>query len=202
MFSSAKELIIAYVKRQTALGVRRDIGIVPEPTPIVDELSDKAKKVQEIIDSGKFGCQTEAVADLVSALMGEKIAYKKSDDDDDDLFEHGEEMSVPEFSLLYCLHNDEDDQSNDVCERDLILNLGRSEEDWNVPPSDLMEQKDREYLNAKGELEYNFSVVYENVFRFATEKEIDNFFENIPDATLPCWFKQVFWAFTLLTKDS
>jgi hypothetical protein len=201
MFNSAKELIIAYVKRQTALGVRKDIKVVPEPTPIEDKLSDKAKRVQEIINSGKFGCQTEAVADLVSALMGEKIACKK-DQSDDDLFEQGKEMSVPEFSLLYCLYDCDDEQGNSISEGELILNLARSEKDWNTAPFDLMEQKDIEYLNTKGEIEYNFSVIHENVFRFATETEIDNFFENIPDAALPYWFKQVFWTFTLLTKNS
>jgi len=200
MFNSAKELIIAYVKRQTALGVRKDIKVVPEPTPIEDKLSDKAKRVQEIINSGKFGCQTEAVADLVSALMGEKIACKKNQSIDS--FERGEEMSVPEFSLLYCLQDGVDEQGNDIYNGELILNLARSEEDWNTAPLELMEQKDIEYLNAKGEIEYNFSVIHENVLRFATETEIDNFFENIPDAALPYWFKQVFWTFTLLTKNS
>lgn len=48
-----------------------------KPKKDTRKLSAKAKKAEELIQSGKFGCNTNQVAELVSILLGEEVIGKK-----------------------------------------------------------------------------------------------------------------------------
>jgi hypothetical protein len=49
------------------------------------KLSPKAQKAKKLIDSGTFGCQSRAVASIVSTLLDEKIVCGKDEDGEDDI---------------------------------------------------------------------------------------------------------------------
>ena len=46
--------------------------------PVKKAKSEKAKNAESVILTGRFGCNTSAVADLVSAILGESVSSKKS----------------------------------------------------------------------------------------------------------------------------
>lgn len=87
-------------------------------------LSPKAKKVQDHIQSDVFGCNSEAVAELVSILLDEKIEYGRSELYIRDTFENPyRKKRFYMFSVVQCIDIDIDSK-DDVESIFLVINKG------------------------------------------------------------------------------
>jgi len=63
------------------------------------KLSEKATEIQNLVSTGKFGCNSEAVAEISSLLLGEKITYKEKRQETE--FEFYIEQAVCGAVLVY-----------------------------------------------------------------------------------------------------
>ncbi len=70
--------IAAYLSKRTALWSEKN-GYGPQKP--VKKMSKKAKKIADIIDNSDFGCRSEYVAELVSAIVDEEIKITTDESD-------------------------------------------------------------------------------------------------------------------------
>lgn len=199
MFASTKDAVLELVKRQTVLGISK----LPKGSPAArtakktDALSEKGEKARQIIENEDFGCQKESVAKLVSIILGEEIDVSSDDDID---FDEGREIKVPDFSLLVCMHDKEDDQSTDIEKGGIILNMGQSSDEYGETVEEMVKAQGKAYLDDEGEYRYDFQSIYENSFRFATPEEIEKYLKSKPARFYSYWFKQ-FGVILNMIKD-
>lgn len=95
-----------------------------------------------------------------------------------------------------------DFNDNDIEKEEIILNMGPDADD--VLGKNAEELKDFDfnlYLTNKGIVEYSIENVYENIFRFATDKEIENFVKKLPKDSINFWFDVFILAHTLIHSD-
>lgn len=202
MFTTVQKFVLELVKSQTALGISKlpkKSSAAPPPEKEKRYLSEKAIKAKEYIEEGHFGCNTRAVGSLVSMILEEDLRIQREDDEDID-FNHGKIFKVPDYSLLICTHDVDDDQGNCVEKGEMIFNIGTSSDEFNESIESMVKAQGKTYLDDHGECEFEIENVYENDFRFATTDEIEKYLKDAPNRFYNYWFKQVV-MFIKLSKN-